>query len=181
MTKLGENDMPVLADRKWTALALLLLVSLLVVGCQSSKPKSGRRLPSPTTELSELHLLSALAAVSPEGGGGSTGFAVRIYASSQKSAKTVPIGGGTVEILMFDGIVPSQSGTIPKPLRVWNYTARELAAYGKVGPVGASYSVTLPWGEAKPTQDRITVVACYTSPQGKKLYSAPATVFVSAQ
>ena len=152
-----------------------------VLGCQSAGRKPASPSVSPRGEITEIHLLSSPAAVNFEAAGGAAGFAVRIYASNPSSPKTVPIRAGTLEILMFDGAVPARALSQAKPLRVWSYPAGSLQAHARTSPVGISYPLTALWGEAKPAQDRITVAACYTAPQGTKIYSAAAIIFVSTR
>ena len=155
------------------------MVALL--GCHSAEPKSAGPVPGGDGPLTEIHLLSSPAAVNFESLGGAAGFAVRIYASDARHPKTVPIRAGTLEILMFDGILTSATASSAKPLRVWTYPADALAPSARMTSVGTCYLLTALFGEIKPIQDRITVLACYTAPQGAKIYSAPAILFVSAR
>jgi hypothetical protein len=160
----------------------LLCVALAMAGCQSTKPKPTR--PAAVTggdDIAEIHLLSSPAAVNFDSAGGAAGFAVRVFASSPRSAKTVAIGKGSVEIQMFDGVVSGATASSAKPLRVWSFTAEELRPYLRQSAIGSSYTLTLLWGQDKPTQNRITIVAGLSSPRGRKIYSALTTIFVSVR
>jgi hypothetical protein len=159
--------------------ALWLAGALLLAGCKTTDgSKPSKPAPLGASDITELHLLAAASAISLDDQGHVAGFPVRVYASSPASPETVPIVKGTLDILMFDGTVTPATVAASQPLRAWSFTADQLRARARVTTVGTSYLLTLLWGEQRPTEDRITVVGRYNHPQGVKLYSALATVFV---
>jgi hypothetical protein len=157
-----------------------LCAALILTGCQPSAPKPPRPVTLGNNDINELHLLTSAAAVSLDGQGLAAGFAIRVYASSPASAETVPIARGTLDILMYDGVVPPAAIATNTPLQTWSFTADQLRASARVSAVGTSYPLTLRWLDKKPTLDRITVLACYRDPRNVNIYSALATVFVQA-
>jgi hypothetical protein len=129
----------------------------------------------------QIHLLTGPTALNLDGVPGPDGFAVRVYASSTQNAATVIIADGKLEILMFDGGLPPQETAGTKPLHIWNYSATDLKRVLQRGAVGAVYLLTLPWGDAKPTQERITVVARYHPATGPAIESGPSTISVAVK
>jgi len=88
---------------------------------------------------------------------------------------------GRVEILMFDGVVPSADLATAMPLRVWEFPGDQLGQYaGKHYLMGWGYNFgLLRWGDARPTQDRVTMIVRYTGQAGPAM-SAPTIVTVGA-
>jgi hypothetical protein len=109
---------------------------------------------------------------------GPDGVSLRIYAGNPREPKRLPIKAGTLEVLIFDGVVGADQVETAKPVHVWSYPAETLAEYAQKTSIGMSYVLTPTWGADKPTRNRATVVARYLSPQGRKVYSGPASVFV---
>ncbi len=100
---------------------------------------------------------------------------------SSQPPKALPIARGTLELLMYDGLLKLGGSESQKPLRTWSYTADELKDYAYKTVIGTSYGLTPLWGDAKPTENRITVIARYTSPEGVKISSAPSVISVPAR
>ncbi|HXG46163.1 MAG TPA: hypothetical protein VNO52_00940 [Methylomirabilota bacterium] len=148
------------------------LVAGLGAGCVSGTG-SGRGGGSP---IQQLHLFSTPVAVDFDATPGADGFAVRIYATNGREAKGVPITRGQLDLLLYDG-TPAETGLdAAKPLRVWSYPARDLKGNVARSPLGVGYRFALPWGEHRPTRDRVTLVARYVAPSGAVVRSAPTTI-----
>jgi hypothetical protein len=147
------------------ALAALIL---LLTGCAA-----GRRGSAST--INELHLFGLPTTLHLDHKPEPDGFAVRVYASNHQHAKGIPIKQGSLEILMFDGAVNTQSNPLPKPRRVWNFDADQLKSYSGTSKIGLGYRFALRWDDAAPTRDRITILARYQSPRGP-ISSAPSAI-----
>lgn len=112
---------------------------------------------------------------------GPDGFAVRIFYSRTTRARGIPITSGTVEILMFDGVLMDAAlgGTaaaLPVPLRVWPFTAEQLKPFSTRTSLGIGYQFVLRWDDKKPTGDHLTVVARYLPSRGPALLSTPSSI-----
>jgi hypothetical protein len=112
---------------------------------------------------------------------GPDGFGARVYAAHHRVPKPVSILAGTFEILMYDGLVKEADPLRVQPLRVWTYAASDLKPLAQETSVGQSYRFALPWGEARPTRDQITVIARLTLPGAPPVYSAASTILVSVK
>ncbi len=128
--------------------------------------------------ISQLNLLSMPMALNLDNRPGADGFAVKVYASNPSLPKTVEIENGTLEILMFDGVVTGSALTTTKPLHVWSFPASDLRAHATVSSIGTGYRFTLLWGTDQPASDRATILARYTPAQGPPVYSASTSLAV---
>ena len=160
---------------------LACVCGLMLTACVSDRPAPGRRPSSGRGPVRQLHLWTGPTALNLDQAPGADGFAIRVYASSAKSAATVAIANGTLEILMFDGALKEEPPEGTKPLRVWTYSASELKPYTQRGAVGVLYMLTLPWGDSKPTQERITVMARFHPEKGAPIDSGPSTISVAVK
>jgi hypothetical protein len=149
------------------ACALAALI-LLLTGCAAGRPGSANT-------INELHLFGLPTTLHLDHKPEPDGFAVRIYASNHLHAKGIPIKQGSLEILMFDGVVNAQTNSLPKPRRVWNFDPDQLKAYSGTSKIGLGYRFALRWDNAAPTRDRITILARYQSPRGP-ISSAPSAI-----
>ncbi len=161
-------------------LAVVCLALAMLSGCASGQKAAPGAKTGPNAPFDQLQLLCAPVTLDFDQTPGPDGFALRVYAVSTRQSKAVPITKGTLEILMFDGLLKGGGPDSPKPLRTWSYTAQELKGYAYKTAIGTSYGLTPLWGDAKPVQSRITVIARYTSPDGGKLRSAPSVISVVA-
>jgi len=148
----------------------------LWVGCASPPGGGGGHAGDARGSPDELHLFGVPVTLDLDQQPGSDGFAIRIYASSRTQAKGIPLRNGSVEISMFDGVVSDQKPTAAKPRRVWTFPAGELKSHLCQTAIGTGYQFALRWEDAVPAGDRITVVARYTSPQGRTISSGPSTI-----
>jgi hypothetical protein len=156
-------------------LAAWSIVLCLLTGCAS--PKSTNSAPRfSSSEIQEVHILTTPFAVNFDQVGGPDGFAVRVYAGNPQNVKPFEITQGSLEILMFDGVVPMADIGKVEPLRTWKYSAREIKNYMRNTSIGTSYTFTPVWEKAEPQKGKITVVVCYTSTKGMKVYSSPSSI-----
>lgn len=160
----------------WRRALTAWAVAWMLFGCVSDRPTPGGATSSSKGPVEQLHVLTGPTALNFDQVPGPDGFMARVYAASSRSAATVPILNGTLEVLMFDGVLKDENPTNSKPLRVWTYTASELKPFGQRASIGFAYVLTLAWGEARPTQDKITIVARYVPPRGLPIYSGPTSI-----
>ena len=154
-------------------------VAWLLVGCVSDRRTPGAAAGGSKGPVEQIHVLTGPTALNFDQLPGPDGFMARVYATSTKSAATVPIQNGTLEVLMFDGVLKDENPASSKPLRVWTYPANELKPYGQRASVGFAYVLTFLWGDARPTQDKITIVARYVPPRGSPIYSGPTSISIA--
>ncbi len=152
-------------------LCLSLLVGLLV-GC-AGRPGGTSAASSP---VDTLVLLSAPTAVDVAPAPGPDGIEIKIYALTKSKSKPIAITSGKLEVLLFDGVINEQTPADVKPLRVWTRPAADLKGFANKTAIGVSYPLTLLWGESRPKQDMITIVARYIAPDGRTIYSGPSTI-----
>ncbi len=165
------------------ALAALALLSLLLgsSGCGTSRPPA-KRAPdnaSSRPRVDELNLVTMPVAVNLESKLGINGINVRVYAGDYQRPKTQPIKDGTLEILMFEGLVGDSFDQTNRCRHLWSFPAWELATYAVTTTVGTGYLFPLAWGKDQPRTDKITVVARYQPPQGPMIYSAPSYISIA--
>ena len=155
----------------------------MLLGCVPDRPHPGARYTPHVVhgEITELHLLSSPAAVRVDTAGKMAGFAGQIYASNPRIAGALVIEEGSLEVLLFDGLLSNVPIETLKPAQVWTFSAAELKRLERGTSIGASYSLSLVWSELKLIQDRVTAVARYTNRRGIKIYSAPAVIFLNAR
>ncbi len=151
-----------------------IILGILLAGCAStpeSKPDAKKPFPIDT-----LVLISAPAAVNVDGTPGPDGIAVKLFGTSESKSRTLPLENGTLEVLMFDGVINEQTPATAKPLHVWTHKAADLKSLATKTGIGVSYPITLLWGKDRPTQDMITIAARFITADGRAIYSAPSTI-----
>lgn len=111
---------------------------------------------------------------------GPDSVAIKIYAGNLREAKPVPITSGTLELLMFDGVL-RKSTNAPRPLHTWSFTARQLKRYEFKASIGIGYELTASWTTNKPTAAKATLISRYVPESGPPIYSAPSTISLTAQ
>jgi hypothetical protein len=131
--------------------------------------------------IDELNMLAVPVALNLDHLPGLDGFMIKVYPARRKQPKSVPIENGQLEIFMYDGLVSVDTVEVPKPKRVWTYTAAELKKFEIRTAIGVGYQFAPLWGEARPTRDKITVIVRYTSSSGAMVSSAPSAVAISLQ
>lgn len=157
------------------ACAALLLG--LASGCVSEK-QARKSVPAvePSGPIRQINLLAVPVAWNLDSRPGPDGFVIKIYAGNPKRPKPVPIDSGSIEVRMYDGIPGVTAPADTAPRRVWTYTAAELRLYQIQSSIGPGYQLVIPWGDAKPASDKITVVVSYAPPQGAPVVSAPSII-----
>jgi len=156
-------------------------LGLVLMGCISDRPMPKTvpgRLKGP---IDQIHLLTGPTALNLDQAPGPDGFMVRVYATSPKTAATVVIGAGTLEVLMFEGVLKNGDPVSAKPLHVWTYSADELTSNAQRGAVGIVYLLTLLWGDAKPAESRVTLMARYLPSKGTPIHSGPTSISVGVK
>ena len=163
-------------------LAALVLLSLFLgaAGCVTSGPraKPAPKEPSSKARVDELDLVTMPVAVNLESKLGLSGIQVKIYASDSQRPKPHAITDGTLEILMFEGLVGDSFDQTNRCRHLWSFPARDLLTSAVTTTVGTGYLFPLAWGKDRPRADKITVVARYLPPQGPVIYSAPSYISI---
>jgi hypothetical protein len=126
----------------------------------------------------ELDLVVMPVAVNLESKLGINGIQAKVYASDYQRPKTQPIKDGTLQVLMFEGLVGESFDQTNRCRHLWSFPAPELATYAVTTTVGTGYLFPLAWGKDQPRSDKITVVARYQPPQGGMIYSAPSYISI---
>jgi len=160
----------------WCLSWIVLAPLLCLVGCTTKRAPAG---PS-HGKIEQIHLFLTSVALSMNGKVGSEGFGARIYASLHESTAIVPVTEGTVEFLLFDGVVIGDGVKTNTPLKKWSFSQSDLRRYAQPTAVGMSYQLALLWGETRPVRPRVTVVVRYfPSPGSTPIYSAPGSIPVT--
>lgn len=170
--------------------AACLVAALVCLGCgsrskmnprASSFSGSGTGTGSSRAGVSELHLFGNPVGMNLDGIPGPDGIGVRVFASSSGKAKGVAITQGTLEILMFDGVPSATDTNAPVPSKTWSFNPSELRAYMATTSLGIGYQFALPWGEQRPKQSRVTVLARLILPKGQVLSSDSSSISVAVK
>lgn len=167
--------------RRWIGLILALVAAGAWVGCVSDHPD---RDPRPLADagngpIDELNLLAIPVALNLDQVPGVDGFVIKVYASSRRNPKPVPIVAGSLDVLMYDGVPGITHPVPPEPRHTWHYSAPELKAFEIQTSIGTGYQLAPLWGDDKPVQNKISVLVRYTAPQGQPLTSAPSVISVA--
>jgi hypothetical protein len=159
-------------------LAALLL--LACPGCVTSGPraKPAHDNPASAARIDELNLVTMPVVVNLESKLGVNGVQVKIYAVDFKRPKTQAIREGTLEILMFDGLVGESFDQTNRCRHLWSFPALDLPSYAATTTVGTGYLFPLPWGKDRPRADKMTLIARYLPTQGPAIYSAPSYIAI---
>ncbi|MBI5799211.1 MAG: hypothetical protein HZA92_00585 [Verrucomicrobia bacterium] len=152
----------------------LLLALFCLQGCTS--PTGGGLISRRGDSIHELHLFVLPVALKSAEPGAHGGFAVRVFASSRAHAKGVPIRGGTLEILAYDGTPQLAASQTVKPDQVWAYPAVKLPSLAVSGSLGTGYELTLPWQGPRPASSRLSLVARHTGASGAVLLTSPVVI-----
>jgi hypothetical protein len=168
------NQLPVAHRRmNWCVLVFAVCVAGFLAGCGTT----GAGLGSAGKPVETLHLIGTSLAIDLDNKPGADGLGVRVYAGNQRSHEPVRIGTGTLELLLFDGAMRADEILSTEPMRAWSYDPAELRKHEQRTTVGVSYAFIPVWGDARPTSNRVTVVARYKRGQEvSAIYSAPVSV-----
>jgi hypothetical protein len=146
--------------------ALIVVVSAVLIACG----------PPRTPTVDHVQLVMPPQPVDIESTAGPDGVQARVFLYQGPNAQTV-LGDGRLDILLFDGRL-NQAGpkTDPVPLKVWSYTPEQLQRFQSQTIGLWNYNLMLLWGDARPTQNIVTVIARYTAPSGQQVFSSPVQV-----
>lgn len=159
---------------RFFALALVAGLTLFSLnGCVSS---DGGALSWGGGSIQELHLLVLPVTLKSSQAGATDGFAVRVFASDRRRSKGIPIRGGTLEILGYEGSPYETDPRTMTPAQVWSYPAASLPPFAIATSLGTGYDLTLPWQGPRPTNSRLTLVVRHTPASGSALLSAPSVI-----
>ena len=157
--------------RRWAGGRLFALLLTVLVGC--TLPSSGGLQSGRGGSIQDLHLFVMPVPFASTPGGAPDGIAVRVFASSRSSAKAVPIRGGTLELLAFDGTPDTLNSQSFQPAQVWTFPAASLPPLAISTSLGTGYEIALTWRGPRPTNSRLTLVARHTPATGAALLTAP--------
>lgn len=156
-------------------LGLLAVLLVWLAGCAGPNTNSGSVF-SRDDGPSELHLLVMPGSVRFPAPNPQPGFAVRVFACTGTSARGVPIRGGTLEILGFEGSPADAAMRTSAPAQLWSYSAADLAPLQISSSLGTGYELALPWRGQLPTTNRLTLVVRHRAASGPLRWSAPSVV-----
>ena len=128
-----------------------------------------------------IHVFALPVALNLDNSPGPDGFGVTIYASAATPAKGLPITGGKLEILMFDGARRAEQITNAAPSQVWAFTTEDLKDHMVKTSLGTGYRFTPRWTNAPPQKGRITIVARYAPARGAPIQSEATTIPLMAK
>lgn len=159
---------------------MTVFVSLALSGCAISKPSGS---PSPGSTLSqsrinEINVLAMPVALNLDSEPGVDGFAIKVYAVDASRPKTQPIQDGTLDILMYDGLLREITPDTSRYRRVWSFSADQLKAHAFATAIGMGYRFTLAWESDKPRDDKISIVVRYRPVHGPDVYSASSSISI---
>lgn len=150
-----------------------LLTALCFAGCATTSGGRG-------DAIDEVHLFGLPMTFNMDANPGADGFAVRIFVTKGGAAKGSPITIGTLEVLMFDGVVSADHVMADQPKQTWRFTPHQLLPLREQTSLGTGYRFALRWQEP-PTHSYITVVARYVPQNGPPVYSAPSAISAAAK
>ena len=155
-------------------LACIVVLWILGAGCGGG----GKAARGGRDTVADLHLFGVPVALNLDGVPGPDGIGVRIYASGPGIARGVAIRQGTLEVVLFEGVVDAGAIGTTQPLKVWSFDAPALKPLVAETSLGLGYQLALRWGAERPTDTVVTVVARYRSPAGAVIYSTSNTISV---
>ncbi|MBN2508402.1 MAG: hypothetical protein JXQ71_17120 [Verrucomicrobia bacterium] len=161
-------------NRALTFAFVPLLLLAAAAGCarRAAAPRS-----SPAGEaIDRINLICRPVALDFDKHPGPDGIGVTLYASSLTAPKTVRIPTGTLHVLLWDGVFKPGDLAATAPFRTWTYTAAELKRLSFTSSIGICYPLALQWGDTKPSQLRVTVLARYLVPDGAVIQSPPGII-----
>lgn len=125
-----------------------------LTSCQTGNGRAGAE-KFGGSRIDSLNVLTFPVAVNLDTDPGSDGFAIKLYAGNNRLAKALPINSGSLEVLLFDGMLRSIE---QKPIKTWHFTPDQLKQYQIGTTIGVGYQFALPWNDERPTQSRFSVV-----------------------
>jgi len=157
------------------AMFLLLGGVLCVCGCRQGPQKVGAVPPQAVADVDDVLVRILPAALNWDESPGPDGLQVSVLFFRRGGALPVTVSG-TLEFLLYEGNVARRAVAVADPFYTWRFSAREMKGYLVRGTVGWGYAMRLAWGGKAPAAGTITLVARYSPPEGRALYSAPVAV-----
>lgn len=157
----------------------LIPLSLLISSC--AQGPSSVRTSGAHGGIDSLHVFGVPVALDLDGRPGPDAFGITVYASAGGAARGVAVTSGRVEVLMYDGTLPSGDGStnaVPTPRRQWSLTLLDLNHSAIKSSLGVGYRLTPSWDDTPPRRSSITVVVRYLPTRGNPVVSAPVTIAV---
>ncbi len=148
----------------------------LLTGCAAIHGAGGGR-----GDIGEIHLFGVPVALNLDSKPGPDGIGVRVFMTPAGRARGTEMHEGRLDVLMFDGVVTETDFTRTPPLKVWSFTAQQLAPVVGSSALGIGYQLALNWGQSRPHVTSVTVVARYHPPSGPDLFSTPNSISVGTR
>lgn len=102
------------------------------------------------------------------------GFGARVFFYDEKS-RPVPVEG----TLVVHGFDENKSGPNGEPsVKRYEFTPEQFTRHFSQSDLGASYSVWIPWDAIGGPQTRISLVASFSTAEGKMVQGTPSTVLL---
>ena len=122
-----------------------------------------------------VHLFGLPITLNLDGKPGADGFAARVFVTKGGAAKGSKVETGSLEMMMFDGVIGADEVAAKEPDQVWKFTPHQLSPLREESSLGEGYRFTLRWDKT-PTRGHVTVVARYVPVKGGPVYSSPSTI-----
>ena len=161
---------------KTLAYLTVSVTSVLLAGC----PPRGEVMPAPVALVAGMEMEVKPQPADWDGRPGPDGIEVRVRLYRNDPVRAVPVSG-TLEFLLFAGILRSEQIARAKPLRTWSYVGEPLHRHARRDIVGWHYMLRLDWGADVPKADAVTLISRYKLPDGRWLYSDPNSAIVIAK
>jgi len=152
-----------------------------VAGCAGSSESQfgGREVRTSEEEaIARLALLAFPSPVNLDERPGVDGFRTKVYATGLDYPKGILITGGCLEVLLFDGVVPSPVPADGVPRERWSYTPDQLRRHAFHSMTGIGYDLALRWDEKRPVRSVVTIIARYHPEDGAPVESSSVSLAV---
>lgn len=149
------------------ALVLILFAAATLPGCLVDDG-----LPGPVDVVAGMEMQVNPSPVDWRGDPRADGIEVQIRLYREKPVQAVTVTG-TLELLLYQGVVPARKIAQLKPLRTWSFSGAPLRKHARPDMTGCHYVLQLDWGTEAPPAGDLTIIARYRPPEGRWLYSEP--------
>ena len=153
---------------RWLA---LVVAAMFFAGCGTFSGGRGEG-------VNAVHVFGLPVTINMDTRPGPDGFAVRVFVTKGGGAKGTTINSGSVEVLMFDGVVSIDEISTKQPKQLWKFNPKQLGAMREQTSLGNAYRFTLRWDEP-PKHGHITVLARFVPERGQPVYSSPSSITAS--
>ena len=153
-------------------------VGFTVVGCRTEipgRPKATAFNPG-KGPVNSIRLFTLPMLFNLDGEPGPDAFKARVYAIRDSAPKPVPITGGTLEIIFFDGV--SNRNQQVSPRQSWSFSGADLDRYRVQTSIGFHYDFTLEIDQSKPLPGKVAIQAKFTSLDGASIFAKPVSISV---